>query len=51
MLNVQKTDFDNLVEQIYSVELEFNYTTESNTSVSDLYSLLSIRRDSQLHTL
>ena len=35
---------------MYPVELEIKDTTESNTSASYLDSLLSIRRDGQLHT-
>ena len=38
------------LSQMYPVELEMKYTTESNTSASYLDSLLLIGRDGQLHT-
>ena len=38
------------MSKMYPVELEIKDTTESNTSASYLDLLLSIGRDSQLHT-
>ena len=43
-------DLENYLGQMYPVEPEIKDMTESNTSASYLYLLLSIGRDGQLHT-
>ena len=43
-------EFENYQDQMYPVELEIKDTTESNTSAFCLDLLLSIGKDSQLHT-
>ena len=51
VLSINNPEFDNFLGQMYLVELEMKDTTESNTtSASYLDLLLSIGRDSQLHT-
>ena len=47
---IDDPDFENFLGQMYLVELEIKNTTESNTSASYLYLLLSIGRDVYLHT-
>ena len=49
-LSINNPDFENYLGQMYPVELEMKDTTESNISASYLDLLLSIGRDSQLHT-
>ena len=49
-LSINNSDFENYLDQMYSVELEIKDTTESNTSYSYLDLLLSIGRDDLLHT-
>ena len=49
-LSINNPDFENYLSQMYPPELEIKDTTESNTSASYLDLLLSIGRDSQLHT-
>ena len=50
VLSINYPDFEQILSQMYSSELEIKYTTESNTSASYLDLLLSIGRDGQLHT-
>ena len=50
VLSINNPEFENYLGQMYPVELEIKDTTESNTSASYLDLLLSIGRDSQLHT-
>ena len=48
--SIYNPDFKNYLGQMYPPELEIKGTTESNTSAPYLDLLLSIGRDSQLHT-
>ena len=48
VLSINNPDFENYLGQMYSSELEIKDTTESNTSASYLYLLLSIESDGQL---
>ena len=50
VLSINNPDFENYLGQMYPAELEIKDTTESNTSASYLYLLLSIESDSQLRT-
>ena len=50
VLSINNTGFENYLGQLHSPELEIKDTLESNTSTSYLDLLLSIGRDSQLHT-
>ena len=50
VLSINSPVFENYLGQIYPPELEIKDTTESKTSASYLDLLLSIGRDSQLHT-
>ena len=50
VLSINNPEFENYLGQVYPIELEIKDTTESNTSASYLDLLLSIRRDSELHT-
>ena len=50
VLSINNPEFDHYLGQMYPVELEIKYTTESNTSASYLDLLLSVGRDGQLHT-
>ena len=50
VLSINNPNFENYLGQMYPPELEIKDTTESNTSASFLDLLLSICRDSQLHT-
>ena len=50
VLSINNQEFENYLGQMYPVKLDINDTTESNTSASYLDLLLSIGRDSQLHT-
>ena len=49
-MSINNPDFENYLGQMYPAELEIKDTTESNTSASYLYLLLSIGKDGQLHT-
>ena len=49
-MSINNPDFENYLGQMYPAELEIKNTTESNTSASYLYLLLSIGKDGQLHT-
>ena len=49
-LNWNNPKFHNYLGQMYPVEVEIKDTMESDTSASYLNLLLSIGRDSQLHT-
>ena len=50
VLSINNPEFENYLGQMYPAELEIKDTTESTTSASYLDLLLSIGRDSQLHT-
>ena len=50
VLSINNPEFENYLGQMYPAELEIKETTESTTSASYLNLLLSIGRDSQLHT-
>ena len=50
VLSINNPEFGNDLGQMYPAELEIKDTTESTTSASYLDLLLSIGRDSQLHT-
>ena len=50
VLSISIPEFKNYLGQMYPTELEIKDTTESNTSISYLYLLLSIGRDGQLRT-
>ena len=50
VLSINNQEFENYLDQMYTVELEIKDTTESTTSASYLDLLLSIGRDGQLHT-
>ena len=50
VLSINNPEFGNYLGQMYPVELEIKYTTDSNASASYLDLLLSIGRDGQLHT-
>ena len=50
VLSINNPDFENYLGQMYPAELEIKDTTESNTSASYLYLLLSIESDGQLRT-
>ena len=50
VLSINNPEFENYLGQMYPAELEIKDTTESTTSASYLDLLLSIERDSQLHT-
>ena len=50
VLSINNPNFENLLGQMYLVELKMKVTTESITSASYLDLLPSIRRDDQLHT-
>ena len=49
VLSINNPEIENDMGQMYPVELEIKDTTESNTSISYLDLLLSIRRNGQLH--
>ena len=49
VLSINNPEFENYLGQMYPVELEIKYMTESNTSLSYLDLLLSIGRNGQLH--
>ena len=49
-LSINNPEFENNPNKIYPVEFEIKDATESNISASYLDLLLSIERDSQLHT-
>ena len=50
VLSINKLEFENYLGQMYPAELKIKDTTESTTSASFLYLLLSIGRDYQLYT-
>ena len=50
ILSINNPEFENYLGQMYPTELEIKDTTDSTTSASYLDLLLSIGRDSQLHT-
>ena len=50
VLSINKQEFENYPDQMCPAELEIKDTTESITFASYLYLLLSIGRDSQMHT-
>ena len=50
VLSINYQEFENYLGQMYPAELEIKDTTESTTSASYLYLLLSIMRDGKLHS-